>query len=296
MILILSEEQDQSTDDVIDWLIYYKKKFIRINYEDFVTRIYMDKSNINLCFENKILDFDAINSFWNRRGLINYEKLKKIGNTNDVQKRHLIDEWKIIDNYIHFKLCKKKGIINPKENINKLIVLDVAQAVGLLTPDFFIADKRQKTFEQTVIKTIGESFDLYKGNFNYSLYTEDLPSIEYDDFFATFFQEKITPVYEVRAIFLLNKCWAMTIHNPTTETDYRKNYDNVRYSPYTLPVKIQDKVFKLMKILNLKYGAVDFIVDKDNNHYFLEINPFGQFGMVSIPCNYNIEEYIAKIL
>lgn len=34
MILILSEELDTSTNEIIDWLNYYKKDFIRINYED----------------------------------------------------------------------------------------------------------------------------------------------------------------------------------------------------------------------------------------------------------------------
>jgi ATP-GRASP peptide maturase of grasp-with-spasm system len=296
MILILSEEQDQSTNNVIDWLIYYKKDFFRINYEDFVTKIYLDKNNITLYFEDKIFDFNKITSFWQRKGLINYVKLRNLGNLNNVQKQHLINEWKIIDDYINFKLSKKKGIFNPKENINKLIVLNVAQEAGLLTPNFFISDEKREIFNNTITKPIGESFDLYNNNFIHSLYTEDLESIKYNNFFATLFQEKITPIYEIRSIFLLNQCWSMAIHNPNNEADYRKNYDNLRYSPYKLPLKIQNKIFKLMKILNLRYGAVDFVVDKDFNHYFLEINPFGQFGMVSEPCNYQIEKYIAKVL
>jgi hypothetical protein len=30
--------------------------------------------------------------------------------------------------------------------------------------------------------------------------------------------------------------------------------------------------------------------------YFLEVNPAGQFGMVSTPCNYYLEEKIAEVL
>lgn len=35
---------------------------------------------------------------------------------------------------------------------------------------------------------------------------------------------------------------------------------------------------------------------RGNNFYFLEINPVGQFGMVSGPCNYKIEKLIAKYI
>jgi len=36
MILILSEKLDVSTNEIIDWLVYYKKGFVRINYEDLI--------------------------------------------------------------------------------------------------------------------------------------------------------------------------------------------------------------------------------------------------------------------
>jgi len=34
MILILSDEHEPTTDLVIDWLLYYKKDFIRISEEN----------------------------------------------------------------------------------------------------------------------------------------------------------------------------------------------------------------------------------------------------------------------
>ena len=46
-------------------------------------------------------------------------------------------------------------------------------------------------------------------------------------------------------------------------------------------------------IIKLKNGSIDIIRGVDNNYYFLEVNPVGQFGMVSNPCNYNIEEKFA---
>jgi D-alanine-D-alanine ligase-like ATP-grasp enzyme len=51
-----------------------------------------------------------------------------------------------------------------------------------------------------------------------------------------------------------------------------------------------------MKDLSLKTGSVDFILDQNDKYYFLEVNPIGQFGMVSYPCNYNLEKKVAYFL
>jgi pyruvate carboxylase len=66
--------------------------------------------------------------------------------------------------------------------------------------------------------------------------------------------------------------------------------------PYKLPDNVEEMILKLMKKMGYNSGSVDFIVDKQFNHYFLEVNPVGQFGMVSYPCNYFIEKEIAKDL
>jgi hypothetical protein len=43
-------------------------------------------------------------------------------------------------------------------------------------------------------------------------------------------------------------------------------------------------------------GSLDLIYSIDNEFVFLEVNPVGQFGMVSKPCNYNLEKILAKEL
>jgi glutathione synthase/RimK-type ligase-like ATP-grasp enzyme len=86
--------------------------------------------------------------------------------------------------------------------------------------------------------------------------------------------------------------------NEKTKIDFR-NYDLQkpnRTVPYNLPKEIILKLKKLTKALALRTGSIDLIKAKDGQYYFLEVNPVGQFGMVSRPCNYNIEMKIAKFL
>ena len=86
--------------------------------------------------------------------------------------------------------------------------------------------------------------------------------------------------------------------NQKTKTDFR-NYDLVnpnRYIPYVLPKNITQKLANLMNDLNLSTGSIDMIRDSSGRYIFLEVNPIGQFGMVSKPCNYNLEKLVAQVL
>jgi len=46
----------------------------------------------------------------------------------------------------------------------------------------------------------------------------------------------------------------------------------------------------------LNSGSIDILVTPNNEYVFLEVNPVGQFGMVSQPCNYYLEKRIAERL
>lgn len=67
MVLILGEEQDETTNDVIDWLWYHGKEVIRINREDDVQIHELDAGKFVLHLEDQIIDSDQADSFWYRR-------------------------------------------------------------------------------------------------------------------------------------------------------------------------------------------------------------------------------------
>ena len=85
----------------------------------------------------------------------------------------------------------------------------------------------------------------------------------------------------------------------TTVVDFRKHTDQEkpqRKVPYNLPNHVKKGLIQLMNELELNTGSIDILVDEDNNYIFLEVNPVGQFGMTSVPCNYYLERKLAKIL
>ena len=122
-----------------------------------------------------------------------------------------------------------------------------------------------------------------------------------DRIVPSLFQSRVQKKFEVRVFFLFNKFYSLKIYsqnNNITALDYRKfaiGYKN-RYERISIPNHLKEKLIQMTSVLNIKCCSIDFIVDKNNEYVFLEINPTGQFGWVSTHGNYFLEREIANML
>jgi D-alanine-D-alanine ligase-like ATP-grasp enzyme len=57
-----------------------------------------------------------------------------------------------------------------------------------------------------------------------------------------------------------------------------------------LPKIFEKKLHKLMQLLKINCGSIDILVTPNDEFYFLEVNPIGQFQWLSKNCNYFIEQ------
>jgi len=118
-------------------------------------------------------------------------------------------------------------------------------------------------------------------------------------FFPSLFQAFVEKTFEVRTFFFKKKLWSMAIFsqkNTKTKVDFR-NYDRTKENrrvPFVLPIAMVKKIEEMIDFLSYNSGSIDLIYNEGKGYTFLEINLSGQFGMVSIPCNYNIEKHIAE--
>ena len=131
------------------------------------------------------------------------------------------------------------------------------------------------------------------------MYTSEVNEIKKDGYiFPTKLQSKIDKKFELRIFYIDDVFFSMAIFSQSdnkTTVDFR-NYNfkkSNRNVPYKLPINIESSLRNLVKELNLKTCSIDMLVSKDEDYYFLEINPVGQFGMVSKPCNYYLEEQMS---
>lgn len=324
VIFIVSENNDVSTDIVMDWISHFGGTAIRVNPDTrFVfKKLMIDSIGFNsLSFEVNHAEYccDDITAFWYRRGYISMNlpdiPLETLGEPIGTSVRdHLSRELESLRQTIFSSFENKRSIGRSDHQLNKLTVLLLAKSVGIEIPrTWIVSDKRDirqilLEGDSLITKSIVDNLSIVKNmGINSSLwvtYTEDLIGHDLqgnDSCFPSLVQEKLHKSFEIRIFFLNSVCYSMAIFSQLdnqTSTDFRK-YNSVkpnRTVPFTLPVDVSDKLIKLMSSLNLNTGSIDMVYTTDGSYVFLEVNPVGQFGMVSEPCNYKLEKIIAKYL
>lgn len=317
MILIISEENDQITNDVLDWLLLWKKSFLRINATDTINirKISISVKDYDIKFsvndKKKKYSIEQFSSIWFRRCDINinvpacdYADLLSVEISSYLhgEKKHLemffIEQLEKIPNRI--------GRFHHVET-NKMGNLIIASKCGLLIPETHIVFSYNQLDEiikrnTYVSKAIGNGISIVKDGIFISGYTKLIKSCKNENYlFPSLIQKNIKKVIDLRIFYLRKKIWTTAIFSQNsrkTKIDFRI-YDSKfpnRNEPFIIPNLLKQRIIKFMSKLNLDNGSLDFVISEDNKYYFLEVNPMGQFGAVAFESGYNISKVISKEL
>lgn len=315
MILIVSQKDDHSTSEIIQWLLYYKTRFVRVNRGDKLTLLKASISNNRwhiftlLSKEYGEINLRDISAVWYRRGEMQFY----IPNLNFIMDaglrqqvfEHLKNENLILEDYLQYLLNSIPHIGTYELNgVNKLIVLDEARKLGIEIPATTIVSEKRflDNSQKLIAKNISEVFTPTTENGKFITYTEAVNIINLKPaFFPSLFQTLIEKEADIRVFILQDKVYSMAIRSqehPQTKIDFRKylSKNPSRHFPFNLPSSLEEKLVKLMRVIKLETASVDLIFTKDGRFIFLEANPIGQFSMTSKPCNYFLEREIALSL
>lgn len=321
MILILSKSyNEQTTIKIIDWLIYRKQDYYRVNAscleQEGIFNLTLTNSEESECIKinDCFIDIDKVKVVWFRRWLdhdfSNYiDTSNSISNT--VVNKHIGKEFSMLSKIFFNKLKQKSWVSSPNNNLNKIKVLGLAKKVGLSIPATLITNQKhellnfKKKHPKLITKAISDLLAFrHEGDFTgtYTVIVDDIfiDSLP-EEFFFSLFQEAIKKEVELRVFYLDGNCYTMAIFSQLdskTSIDFR-NYNNStpnRNVPFQLPDFVELRIKSLMDLLNLDNGSIDIILTPDKEYVFLEVNAVGQFGMVSVPCNYFLEEKLADFL
>jgi ATP-GRASP peptide maturase of grasp-with-spasm system len=325
MILIISDRNDFSTNEVIDWILHKNYKFCRINREDElnINKLELINNKVEFEIQNSVRKFKLSNlkAYWYRRGYLNFNNnennsfIKKIINNTYFSNslfHYLNDESNALKNSIYEQIYQLNGFGKFNENdTNKFTNLFKAALVGLNVPNTIISNKKS-FFKSFFIKANNLIITkaINRGGFSHHQFNsyantqkiEDLSLLKVNDgFYYSLLQENIIKKYELRIFYLDGELFSSAIfsqNDPQTVVDFR-NYNKLkpnRVVPFNMNNEIKDKLIKFMKSINMKSGSIDLVVSQTNVFTFLEVNPIGQFKQLSLPCNYYIERHIAQYL
>jgi len=326
MVLMIFEDGDISSFMVADWIEYFNKACILINGNNSDVNIkYIlstnDANEIEIEIDKKlIVNLNNIKAYYWRRGMLENkircnEVTTKINN-KEIEKKfnyHFFDNNKKNIEYLDYCLEGKHSFGSKhNQDINKIFALDCAKKSGLKIPDTLITNSKEQLVNffnkntRVISKPITNNIDFkIEKKVSFMNYTEEVTKEDLnnlnDFFYPTLFQEYIEKNYEIRVFVLKDKCYSMAIFSQLdeqTKMDFRI-YNTKRPNrsvPFQLPKEIENKILNFMKEIRMNTGSIDLIMNENNEFIFLEINPVGQFGMVSVPCNYYIEKRIAEYL
>jgi|SRR5690554_245780 len=309
-VLIFSKRNDEFVNNVVDWIGSDFVFRLGDNLEFELISFKILNGEIEGVFTTKYsqISFNEIESVWYNGGVINQSNNR----VSEALNSFLIHNRTLITNAVLYeKGGRAIGTLENNKESNKIHSLLVAKKNGLTVPKTLITKSKKELtrfIENTktlINKRISESdffeeegkmYDISKTVLINKATLEKIPDV----FELSFFQEKIEREYEIRTIFFNDEFYSSAIFEKEGIVDYRVNLrsfdEKPRIIPYKLPEVIELKLRNVMKELNLSCGSIDLIYSKNNQFYFLEVNPVGQISFINNMCNYYLECLFAKYL
>ncbi|MCS4305658.1 hypothetical protein [Chryseobacterium sp. BIGb0232] len=311
MVLIISKSDDTPTEQVSNWLNTYKVPFFVLN-----ENIY-DVLEINFNSGEIFIGGYSIDMFkvvWFRKFPYALQESQKKDIRNNLYfslVEYNLIEARALREYLFFEL-KKRDVVwltNPFfMTENKLIQMQTAKACGLSVPETFIVNNKKKvktlvnSGKELITKPFENCVNFRSENRFITMQTtavnDKLDAIP-DYFRPALIQSKIERQFEIRVFYLLGVFFSTKIiTNDNTMVDHRISVanDDCRFEIYQLPKDVEEKLRHLLDTFQLNCASVDLIVNTRNEHYFLEINPVGQFTYHSVFNNTYLEIEIALAL
>lgn len=320
MILCITHSRDgYPVDLVATHLARFGQQLVRFNSDEFPLSVGMSGEINQACQEANTdltidgLDFNAreIKAVWHRKNaLANLSQSLK----GDTLQQAVRESEAIKQGLLHSlnSLFWLDPPAQQKQAENKWLQLQLAQSVGLTVPDTLFTNQPERVRHfyqrcqgQVVVKmhtplatTMGRP-----GEFVYTSRLEEahLNGLDSLKFSPMIFQRQIEKMQEIRAVYVDGALMCASILGRVKSgeelVDWRKADPQLSYwQSAQLPSPVHHAVHLLMQKLNLKFGAIDFIVDQDQTPYFLEVNPAGEWGMLEHDLGLPISHHIATTL
>lgn len=306
--LIVSSTIDFSTDLVCYRLLNDKKRFYRLNRDNF------NQYNINVNFQTKqmeiiieddiyIADFERLKGIYFRAPVFLRAQSKK---TLTVEEQLEKSQWSsFIRNLIVFE--NAVWINNPVNTYraeNKMYQLAIAKECGMKIPETYVSNSTNviKEDELYIVKSLDTAlfYDTQKQTelFTYSNVISGKELKGYDLHNApVFIQEFLNPKVDCRITYVMGKMYPVQILKKGNGVygDWRFDKEKLDYVPFSLPETEKNKIVKMMNRLDLNFGGID-LAFVNGEYYFIEVNPTGEWGWLESNTGCEISKTIASAL
>lgn len=310
-ILIIGERADphiQLVTNLLEQLGASVKIFDLDKFSEHIVNV--EYSTINTEAFGEILDFQLsqIDTVWYRiKPSMPYPKNTK---ENFLWSEFAYREWKSIIDSLHF-FTPNALWINPRlsdlKAREKPTQLLLAKQLGFRIPPTLISNDSTRIIKfleknkGSIYKTLTWYFEypnklIFTSRVDPRKVTDNIDSIK---ICPGIFQKEIEKLFEIRVTTVGKKIFSVKIDSQSrndTKLDWRRNQFQLTYSVFELPRKMINLINQMNSKLGLHYAAYDFIVTPNEEFYFLEVNPGGQWLWVERRTGLQISNALAEYM
>lgn len=284
MLSLAAKSLSVSTIRIFPHLIPYSKD-TEINFDSkFGLQLYNKGYLININ--------DCV--FWLRR-LIFIDNSQTLYNKMD---KHYIESYNtFLKNLYYFISLKYKSInnMNSREMARKkAIQLHFASICGLNVPKTLFTDNyySAKKFikinkDNFIFKPIASPY-LNTGNSKKAIYARKINHFNLDKEMLKcpyIYQNYIDKDFDIRIVAFGDKFIGARIDSDNKYIDYKENYyKNINVTKFLVDKDLKKKCINMMKKIGITFCIFDFVCDKYNNIWFLELNESAQFLFLEHIC------------
>jgi glutathione synthase/RimK-type ligase-like ATP-grasp enzyme len=290
MILLVTNKRDITTDYIVRELRKRKIKYYRLNTESLATY------ECSIGYETtddwrigSIKGSHVQSAYFRRPSPPEYTKSTEVS-----ENEYLASEWMAFLKSIYARL-EGKWFNSPisialAEDKPKQLLL--AKEAGFSVPNGLITNVTNDIVQNVgqsglIIKPVRQG--LIEGKQEKVIFTSRIPKVTTKHTSAishvpSIFQQEIIKKFDVRVTVVGKQIFPVAIYSQDVEqtrVDWRKGGKiDLRHQIITLPTSLAESCMELTSKLNLKFGAIDLVCDQEDNYWFLEINPNGQWAWI----------------
>jgi len=295
-ILVITSSFDKTVDYIV--MKFGQENFIRFNVDELHSSFISITNKNGLQVELKNTLFE-IKDLFNEVHAIYYRKLFLPKLDKYDEKYHIYMQKEIYSFITGFvdsfdgKVLTTPSILRKVEN--KIFQLSIATKLNFLLPNSLISNDAKEANNFNTNKIIGKPISTGKLTLSTSTGANIINNkIEDITLSPIYFQSYISKDYKLRVTVIDNKFYCVKII-AYNEIDWRRNSERNRYELIETPEIVKEQCKKFMKACNLKFGAFDYIVH-NNEYYFLECNPNGQWLWLELELNLDISTKLIGFL
>lgn len=316
-IVVITNKHDTDSDLVIKRLNENSENVVRLNTEDFPTRIsfVFNPTKPEMVFRlpcNRIIDIKEVKSVLYRKP----DPHTIDPQVKDEALRVFAQRESQAIMYAFYECFKGLWVNHPlkiRSASQKIYQLQTAKKLGFQIPATLVTNepKKAKSFclehkqGGVIVKPL--SFPIVDGDKGYYAFStalvrkRNLMELNFIRYAPTLFQARIPKKYELRITVVDNQVFPCKIYSQVSEKtklDWRffDQENLILHKAGKICPELEKKCVKLVKTLGLSFGAIDMVLTPNNQYIFLEINASGMWGWIEYLTGLPISQAMANLL